>query len=53
MFETRYSPIKNICEICGKSTINDGLGITWNKKYYCINCYELISGKKAKGNCLN
>lgn len=51
--KNKYKPIKSKCESCKGSTINDGFGITWKNKYYCINCYELISGKEVKGNCLN
>jgi len=44
---------KQTCSKCGRSTYDDGCGITDKGEYYCISCWELINGKKAQGRCLN
>jgi len=53
VIEDKNNIVKCECEVCGKSTIQEYIGITWNNIYYCIECYELISGKKAFLRCLN
>ena len=53
VIEDKNNIVKCECEVCGKSTIQEYIGKTWNNIYYCIECYELISGKKAFLRCLN
>lgn len=42
-----------ICDFCGKNTQLEYVGITWKGDFYCVSCFELISGKKAQLKCLN
>jgi len=45
--------MKTICEVCGKNTQSEYLGITQNNKYYCVSCFELLTGKEVKIKCEN
>lgn len=53
MFDHEVGPINHICCSCGKDTTKEYIGISNEGSYYCIECYELLTGKKAALRCLN